>query len=153
MKLRRHPNASSLTRTSVYPRPAVSKYRNKRCVVNGIEFHSLAEARRYAELLNLLEGGSISNLELQPCFPMIVDGIVIATYKADFAYFIDGKRVIEDVKGFKTPTYRLKKRHVEAQYKVKIVEISARKGTPPAHIRRWFSDPVQPRTDSRSEAG
>ena len=29
----------------------------------------------------------------------------------------------EDVKGFKTPLYRWKKKHVEAQYKITVVEI------------------------------
>lgn len=144
MRVVRHPNANNAYK-AVYPRPAVSKYRNKRCVVNGIEFHSLAEARRYAELIHLQNGGTIRNLELQPAFKLIVDGIIIGHYRADFAYFMEGERVIEDVKGFKTPTYRLKKRFVEALYKVKIVEIKPRKGKPPAHLLRLFGpQPQQP---------
>ena len=34
------------------------------------------------------------------------------------------RRVVEDVKGFKTPLYRWKKKHVEAQYGITVTEVS-----------------------------
>ena len=49
-------------------------------------------------------------------------GGVIGRYRADFSYeelTETGGRwdfTVEDVKGFKTPLYRWKKKHVEAQY-------------------------------------
>jgi hypothetical protein len=63
----------------------------------------------------------------------ILDGrIKVGTYRADFAYEQQGlsasenerwRRVIEDVKGFKTPVYRLKKKMVEAIYGITIREL------------------------------
>ena len=112
---------------------AVSKYRAQPTVVHGFRFASKAEARRYTELLLLGQAGEIRNLELQPRFPLTVDGVTVATYVADFRYEevawngpkgIDGtfRDVVEDCKGFKTPTYRLKKKHFEAQYGIAIRE-------------------------------
>jgi hypothetical protein len=43
-----------------------------------------------------------------------MNGTKVFTYKADFSYFTDKERVVEDVKGFKTPVYKLKKKLVEA---------------------------------------
>jgi hypothetical protein len=46
------------------------------------------------------------------------------TYIADFTYFEkDGQQVIEDVKGVRTPVYRLKKKIIEAEYGIAITEI------------------------------
>ena len=51
---------------------------------------------------------------------------------ADFRYFTGKQRIVEDVKGFKTPVYRLKKKLVEATYRgTKILEISPKQ----YHIR------------------
>lgn len=115
-----------------------NKYNARKTRVDGIVFDSDREAKRYREL-KLLEGaGEISNLELQPKFPLAVDGRPVlmrstgypngrrVKYVADFAYW-DHKieaRVVEDVKGFKTDKYKLKKAFVEAMYPaVRIVEV------------------------------
>ena len=74
--------------------------------------------------MTLQAAGEISRLILQPKFDIIVNGVKVAYYKADFAYFNKNNRVIEDVKGVKTPIYRLKKKLVEALYPgVKIEEV------------------------------
>jgi hypothetical protein len=52
-----------------------------------------------------------------------VQGKLICTYVADFKYLENGKEVVEDVKGFKTPVYKLKKKLVEAIYGIEIIEI------------------------------
>lgn len=104
------------------------KYGAKRTVVDGITFASQKEARRYQELRLLEKAGEIQGLELQPRFPLEVptagDDTPIGEYRADFAYR-ERRRgyVVEDVKGFKTPLYKWKKKHVEAQYGITIVEI------------------------------
>jgi hypothetical protein len=108
-----------------------SKYSAKRTEVDGVVFHSQKEARRYQELKLLLAAGAIECLALQPEFDLdVIGGQVkdvryrIGGYKADFQY-IDrrtGKRIVEDVKGFKTPLYKWKKKHVEAQYGITILE-------------------------------
>lgn len=103
----------------------MNKYRAIKTEVDGIVFDSKAEARRYSELKMLERLGEIQSLELQPAFKVTINGKNICTYKADFAYFTDRERVVEDVKGFKTPIYRLKKKLVEASFPgTKITEIS-----------------------------
>jgi len=47
----------------------------------------------------------------------------VTTYVADFRYKNkEGKEVVEDVKGFKTAIYRLKKKLVKAYYGISILE-------------------------------
>ncbi len=101
------------------------KYRAQRTDCGAGHSHpSKAEARRCDELHLLQRAGKISHLEREVAFPFRVDGAVIFTYRADFAYFEDQARVIEDVKGCPTPVYKLKKKLIEAQYRgVKIVEV------------------------------
>ena len=53
----------------------------------------------------------ISHLECQPRFPLIVGGQHICTYVGDFRYLDQaGKSITEDVKGFKTAEYKLKRK-------------------------------------------
>jgi hypothetical protein len=113
--------------------PKASKYGNKRVEVDGITFDSQAEAKRYAELKLLEKAGQISDLKLQPRFPFYYQtgwtSELMFTYVADFSY-VDNVpphpiTVVEDVKGFRTPLYRLKKKLIEAQYGIAIIEIPA----------------------------
>jgi hypothetical protein len=102
-----------------------SKYRAVKTEVDGITFDSKREAARYMELVLLERAGEISRLELQPKYDCVVNGKKICTYKADFRYFNANGSVVEDVKGMKTPVYRLKKKLVEALFPgVKIQEVS-----------------------------
>ena len=102
----------------------MSKYNAVRTVVDGITFASKAEARRYGELKLAQAAGEIYGLALQPKFPLVVNGVKVATYIADFEYFTDGaRRVIEDVKGVRTPVYRLKKKLTEVLHGVTITEV------------------------------
>jgi hypothetical protein len=113
--------------------PRRHKYSAVRTEVDGYKFASKAEAKRYQELKLLEKAGEIHSLRLQPSFPLdVIGGFVkdvrvnIGVYKADFDYF-DVKadtRVVEEVKGFKTPLYRWKKKHVEAQYGITITEVT-----------------------------
>lgn len=102
-----------------------NKYNAAKTTIDGIEFASKREAKRYSDLKLLQRAGEISNLELQPSFPITINGQKVCTYKADFQYMTPNGMIVEDVKGFKTPAYRLKKKLVEAVYQgVKITEIS-----------------------------
>ena len=87
-----------------------SKYRAKATIVNGVRFASKAEARRYSELKALERAGLISHLELQPRFPLIVNGQHICTYLGDFRFLENGKSVTEDVKGVRTDAYIIKRK-------------------------------------------
>jgi len=103
----------------------MTKYRAIRTTVDGITFDSKREANRYSELKMMEKAGIINSLKLQPEFKCQINGKKICTYKADFEYLmVDdigpqgqiGYYIVEDVKGFKTPVYKLKKKLVEALF-------------------------------------
>ncbi len=105
-----------------------NKYGAVKTEVDGIKFDSKAEAKRYMELKLLEKAGEISGLQLQPRYDFSLNGVKIGFYKADF-YYIDGdgvevpyKEVVEDVKGMKTPVYRLKKKLMKAMHGIDILE-------------------------------
>jgi hypothetical protein len=102
---------------------------------------SKMEAGRYRDLKLLEKAGGISELDVHMRFPLHAgtNQTSIGSYESDFAYFVPtngvGKlRVVEDVKGVKTPLYRWKKKHFEAQYGIKIIEIT--KGRKSRTMRR-----------------
>jgi hypothetical protein len=99
------------------------KYGAVATVVDGVKFASKKEAKRYAELKIMEQAGDISDLELQPRYPLTVDGVKVGEYRADFRYRRDGVTVVEDVKGVRTAIYRMKKKMVEAIYGITIVEV------------------------------
>ena len=101
----------------------MTKYKAIRTEVDGITFASRREANRYKELKFLRSQYRISDLVLQPKFPVEVCGKKICTYVADFMYYENGNQIIEDVKGVKTPVYRIKKKLVEAIYNITIKEV------------------------------
>lgn len=102
----------------------MSKYHARRTEMDGIMFDSAAEARRYGELRLMERAGLVTGLELQPCYPITVNGTRVGLYRADFRYQdSNGQQVIEDVKGVRTPVYRLKKKLVEALYDIEITEV------------------------------
>ena len=97
---------------TVASKPKPSKHRNVRTVVDGVQFDSMAEARRFSELKLLEKAGKISALELQPKFELRVEGQKICDYIGDFVYLDEHSRpVVEDVKSQHTrslPVFRLK---------------------------------------------
>ena len=99
-----------------------SKYRAQPTYVDGKRFASKAEARRYSELVLLERGGVISNLETQRAFELKVNGVLICRYLADFVYFENGKRMVEDTKGVRTPVYAIKRKLMRALYDIDILE-------------------------------
>jgi hypothetical protein len=109
----------------------MTKYGAIRTEVDGITFASKAEARRYAELKLMERAGAIKDLTLQPRYPIVVEGVPICTYVADFFYFAvrdDGRTwrpVIEDVKGVRTPVFKLKAKLVKALYGITVQEVAA----------------------------
>jgi hypothetical protein len=94
-----------------------SKYKNKKVTYDGIKFASIKEARRYQELKLLLRAGAISDLRLQVPYELIpaqyINGRCVersVKYIADFVYTENGKEVVEDAKGVRTDTYKIKKK-------------------------------------------
>jgi hypothetical protein len=100
----------------------MNKYRAIKTVVDDITFDSKKEARRYIQLKLLVRAGTISELKLQPRFDLIINDCKCGFYKADFEYIEDDKVVIEDVKGYHTPIYNLKKKLIKAIYNIDIFE-------------------------------
>lgn len=120
------------------------KFNATRTQVDGVWYDSAREARRGAALRVLERAGVIRDLERQIEYPILVavfapDGEVIglahiASWFADFRYrTAAGVSVVEDTKGTretkgkgkrgtKTRMYLLKKKAVEAQYGIRIVE-------------------------------
>jgi hypothetical protein len=102
-----------------------AKYRNVRTGADGITFDSAKEARRWQELRLLVMAGQISGLQRQTKFPLVVGGIDICSYIADFSYVANGELVVEDVKSEvtrKLPVYRIKCRLMLALHGVEILE-------------------------------
>lgn len=99
-----------------------NKYRNKKTVVDGITFMSEKEAWRYHELKMLEDSGDISNLRLQVKFDLLptirYNGETFRkrVYIADFVYIENGREIVEDVKGMRTPMYNIKKHMLLAKY-------------------------------------
>lgn len=102
-----------------------SKYGAQKTTVDGIEFDSKAEARRYGELRLLERAGKIKNLERQVRYDLEVNGVKIGFYKADFRYWdqASSQQVVEDVKGMRTPVFAIKAKLMKALHRVEIVEI------------------------------
>jgi len=98
------------------------KYKSKITEIDGIKFASKMEANRYTELKEMQRENKISNLELQPSF-LLQESFTRdkkkyrpIVYVADFRYKIGDKVIVEDVKGFKTPEYKLKKKLLLYKY-------------------------------------
>lgn len=95
-----------------------TKYGNKKTKVRVgddiYEFDSKKEAKRFNELYLLLKAKRISELKVQPEF-LLQDtqkhnGVTYSKvkYVADFSYIQNGKKIVEDVKGYKTSVYQVK---------------------------------------------
>ena len=110
----------------------MSKYNSRKTVIDDITFDSKKEAKRYIELKKKQEEGEITDLRLQvpfelvPSFTIEIDGKKRKRrnirYIADFVYYENGQKVVEDVKGRKTEIYKLKKKLFEYKFKTTIKE-------------------------------
>jgi len=101
-----------------------SKYNNKKCVVDEIEFDSIKEANRYKELKILRKIGAIAFLELQVQFELNGGGTHSLKYIADFVYTdsATGQKIVEDCKGMRTSIYKKKKRLMKKVHGIEILE-------------------------------
>jgi len=96
------------------------KYNAKRTEFDGKKFDSKKEAHFYAKLKLAKESGELLFFLQQ--VPLDLPGGT--KYRVDFVCFWeDGTVEFIDVKGFKTETYKLKKKQVEALYPIEIKEI------------------------------
>lgn len=95
-----------------------------RCGSNRVRsFASQGEYERLLVLRAQEKRGEIRDLEIQPRFPIIIEGEKIGTAVMDFAYFKGNERVVEDFKGFDTPLSAFKRKVVEAIYRMKVTVV------------------------------
>lgn len=103
--------------------------KQKRCKCGSTDLHyfpSEAEANRFATLKLHLKCGLISDLQLQPQYHVVLNGVKVTSYRADFKYTKDGTTVVEDVKGseqYLTDVFKLKRKLVEAIYGFRLLII------------------------------
>ena len=118
-----------------------SKYGAKKTLVDGMEFDSKKEAKRYTELKCLEEAGTIQNLRMQVKFVLIpaqrepdsigkrggkIQGKLLereVSYIADFVYEENGNVIVEDAKGMRTKEYILKRKMMLYVHGIRIKEI------------------------------
>lgn len=108
----------------------MAKYHNRKSMVDGIEFDSVKESKRYAELRLLERAGEIESLELQKEFILIpaqkIDGKLVeraVKYRADFSYKENGQEVVEDTKGVRTRDYIIKRKLMLYVHGIRIREV------------------------------
>lgn len=127
--------------------PNKSKYGAKKQTITNsdgsvITFDSMKEMRRYIELRYMEQAGLISDLQRQVKFVLIpaqrepdtvgkrggvIKGKTIekeVSYIADFTYTDEeGRFIVEDVKGVKTPEYVIKRKMMLYFHKIRIKEV------------------------------
>lgn len=111
------------------------KYNAKKTTILGEEkpFDSAGEARQWNALRARQLRGEIKDLERQPVYELVWNGVLICRYKPDFRYFewalldvpIDGdnwgwRLVVEDYKGVKTEAFVIKEKAMLACFGIKI---------------------------------
>lgn len=118
-----------------------NKYNAKKVLLDGILFASQHEADRYNDLKLMLRAGEISDLKTQVKYVLIPakrepdktgprggikKGKVIereVAYFADFVYKTkDGAEIVEDAKGYREKSYKLKRKLMLAVHGIKIKE-------------------------------
>ena len=109
----------------------MNKYNARRVSIDSITYASRREANRHQELLWLQRAGEIHDIELQPRYPRVVNGVKVCVYVADFRYVevATGRTIVEDAKGYRTPVFRLKSKLMAACYGITIREVYSEKRT------------------------
>lgn len=119
----------------------MSKYHSKKKKYDGMVFDSRKEYRRYRELELLEKSGAITDLQTQVKFVLIpaqrepdtigkrggvIKGKLIekeCSYYADFVYYDNGIKIVEDTKGVRTADYVIKRKLMLYVHGIRISEI------------------------------
>ena len=107
-----------------------SKYGNKKTELDGLKFDSKIESKRYLQLRSMLEDGHITELQMQVKYKLIGSQLKEdgkkerpLAYIADFVYKVNGKTIVEDVKGMRTGEYIQKRKLMLFIHGITIKEI------------------------------
>lgn len=119
---------------------AYNKYHARKIHADGRTFDSRKEFNRYRELKILEAAGRIKDLCCQVPFELIpaqrepdregprggkLPGKIIerpCKYIADFVYWQDGEKIVEDCKGVRTADYKIKRKLMLWRYGIRILE-------------------------------
>lgn len=125
------------------------KYLNKKVFVDDMVFDSMHEYKRYLDLKEMEANGEIKDLQRQVKFVLIPKQVQIieryhkrtgarlkdeektleqeCSYVADFVYYDkNGKMIVEDAKGLRTPDYVIKRKLMLFLKNIRIHEIKVR---------------------------
>lgn len=112
------------------------KYRNKKCVIDGITFASEMEGHYYQHLRLLQKSGEVESFTLQPRFQLQPSfkkhGKTwrAMEYVSDFAVrWADGREDVRDVKGKPTREFRLKQKIYTYRFDVPLILVTEDRGT------------------------
>lgn len=106
-----------------------TKYKNHKVETDEGTFDSKKEYKRWQELKILERGGKITKLQRQVPYLLVptqrTETVTerAVKYIADFVYERDGKIIVEDTKGFKTPEYIIKRKLMLFFYGIEVREI------------------------------
>ena len=108
-----------------------TKYHSRKITIDNQTFDSMKEFGRWKDLQRLLGAGVITELKRQVKFELIPSqknefGKVIerpVTYVADYVYTKNGKQIVEDVKGYKTKEYVIKRKLMLYVHGIRIHEV------------------------------
>jgi hypothetical protein len=118
-----------------------NKYHAKKVTFNGITYDSKKEARRHLLLLDMEKKGEITDLQRQVKFDLIPaqrepntigsrggvkQGKLLereVAYIADFVYYADGERIVEDTKGVRTKEYIIKRKLMLWVHGIRVAEV------------------------------
>ena len=106
-----------------------SKYHSRRIKTYEGTFDSKKEYRRWVELKFMLRSGEITELQRQVSYTLVPSQQTSkkkerpVKYIADFVYKRDGKTIVEDTKGFRTPEYVIKRKLMLFIHGIEVQEI------------------------------
>jgi hypothetical protein len=88
-----------------------NKYNNKKITINGITDDSKKEYDRHCILKTLEKSGKIRELKFhETSMNIILQKTPQIKYEPDFCYYENNIYIIEDVKGYQTKEFKLKKK-------------------------------------------
>lgn len=109
-----------------------TKYHSKRITIDGEQYDSVKEYRRWCELKLMQKAGLVRSLKRQVKFVLIPTqrnekGKCIereCAYFADFTYTDSktGQYIVEDAKGYRTPEYKIKRKLMLSIHGIRITE-------------------------------
>lgn len=117
--LKQNPSIKSFHLPDAKEKSTYSRYGAHKCVINDIVFDSVMEGMYYAYLLELKRKKLVKKIERQVTYvlqegfthPISRKKIRPITYIADFVITDDkGEKLVVDVKGKKTPEFRIKEK-------------------------------------------